>query len=275
MGPRTLWRRIEHLILGRSAYKFLLDDWTRVPDLDGLAEALASTRYMRTLRPAALNGPRANRILIIAPHEDDEMIGPGGTILKALDAGATVHVVYLAAERGPRGDARRAETAQVSALVGYTTEFLEFPADALPITAKSGALLAQAIRKFNPGAALVPFLTDDHPDHRGASMLLLRAAESGLDGNIEVWAYQVYSAVLPNVVVDITDVSARKTAAIRMWEKSAMQSRDWAHFASGLNAYNSRLLPGNAGARFAEVFFVVPLSEYLAVCRTYASRAAN
>ena len=68
---------------------------------------------------------------------------------------------------------------------------------------------------------------------------------------------------------DITDAAAQKAEAIRMWQNSAMRSRDWAHFALGLNAYNSRLLPDSTLPRYVEAFFVVPLAEYLKVCGTY------
>jgi LmbE family N-acetylglucosaminyl deacetylase len=36
-----------------------------------------------------------DRILILAPHEDDESLGPGGLIQRAVEAGAAVHVAYL------------------------------------------------------------------------------------------------------------------------------------------------------------------------------------
>src|SRR5690606_10346343 len=35
------------------------------------------------------------RILVLAPHQDDEIIGPGGTLLKHLESGNLVHVVFI------------------------------------------------------------------------------------------------------------------------------------------------------------------------------------
>ena len=273
MNLRTLLRRVEQIILSRSAYKFLLSDWSRIPDLAGLNEVLASTRSLRSLRPVVLDCPKAQRILVIAPHEDDEMIGPGGTLIKAIAAGAEVRVVYLTTEANARGAVRRAETEAVSRRVGYATEFLGYPADALPVGAESGARLAATIARFAPQIIFVPFVSDDHPDHRKASLVLLEASQQGMAaGGVEVWAYQVYAAVLPNVVVDITAVHTDKAAAIRTWQ-SAMASRDWAHFALGLNAYNARLLAEGNDRRFVEAFFVVPLADYLALTGLYARRA--
>ena len=54
-----------------------------------------------------------------------------------------------------------------------------------------------------------------------------------------------------------------------MWKNSAMKSRDWAHYALGMNAYHSRFLPSTTEARYAEPFFVVPLEDYIDVCAKY------
>jgi LmbE family N-acetylglucosaminyl deacetylase len=90
----------------------------------------------------------------------------------------------------------------------------------------------------------------------------------GLRDDVEVWAYQVYTALPVNVAVEVTDVAAEKAEAIRIYA-SQMRRRDWAHYALGLNAMNCRLLRGRADACYAEAFFVVPLREYAALTRPY------
>ena len=35
------------------------------------------------------------RILVVAPHLDDEMLGAGGTLIKSIAGGSTVKVLYL------------------------------------------------------------------------------------------------------------------------------------------------------------------------------------
>jgi hypothetical protein len=70
------------------------------------------------------------------------------------------------------------------------------------------------------------------------------------------------------VVVDITDQATRKAEAMRHYA-SQMAKRDWAHFALGLNAFNLRLLPATNRAAYAEAFFVLPISEYVELCRDY------
>ena len=100
---------------------------------------------------------------------------------------------------------------------------------------------------------------DDHDDHRRANQLLWHAWHGGFVRNdIEVWCYQVYSPVISNVVVDISDVAEQKATAVRMW-KSQMKIRKFDHYILGLNAFNIRLLPRG---RYVEAFFVVPMREY-------------
>ena len=270
MSLRKVLRRLVGFVSPRRAYKFVLGEYLEAQDLDGLSDLLASTRHLRTIDTVVMEMPRGLRVLVIAPHEDDEMIGPGGTVIRVLEAGIPLRVLYLTDDSGPRGAERRRETLAVSAEFGYETEFLGYPSGRLPVNTESATNLAGAINDYAPDVLLLPFLSDDHPEHRAASALLREAVrKGGLNAKPEIWAYQVYSALLANVVVDITEFAVRKAEAIRMWRESAMRSRDWAHFALGLNAYNCRLIKGRSDPCYVEAFFVVPFEEYLSLCDRY------
>ena len=264
----------EKRMSGRRAYKFVIRDWVGLSDLQAAADVLATMRFSRNLAPQQLPAPAGKRVLVLAPHPDDEMIGPGGTVIQAVAAGCAVRVLYLTS--GGANAARREDEARaVADRIGFDTEFLRQPERAFAAGAGGADDLARRIAAFAPDIVMVTFLLDDHDDHRRASELLFRAFESGgLDRNLEVWAYQVYSAVLPNVIVEITGAHEQKAAAIRMYESQAA-SRDWAHYALGVNAANSRFLRGNGPARYAEAFFVVPLHEYARLCGGYFAAAAD
>ena len=273
---RRLLHRFGRYLVSRSAYKFLIRDWVALDDLDSCAAVLGTMRFSRNLEPLEIDVPRGRRVVVVAPHPDDEMIGPGGTLIKALAGGAAVEVLYLTRDAGEPGLLREAETLTVARKMGFTPHFFSFPAGALPVDSDAAAALAERIAAWQPDTLFIPFLCDDHPEHRAASRLLLLAADAGaLQPDIEVWAYQVYTSLLPNVVVDITAVAKRKAAAIALWRDTAMKERDWCHYALGLNAYNSRFLRKPPGPHYAEAFFVVPLTEYVALCRTYFDRDYN
>lgn len=260
-------RTIERLVMGRRAYKFLVKDWVALPDARAAADVLATMRFSVNMEPIELSGPGVDRVVVIAPHPDDEMIGPGGTLIRALDEGTSVHVLYLSDAVDPSGSLRLAESAEVAERVGYSFELMRRPEGKPEALADA---IAERLRTEHPGAVFVPFLLDDHPDHRAASLLLAKAHNrGGLPDGLEVWAYQVYTSLPPNVIVDITEVAARKRQAIQTWRDSAMRSRDWAHYALGLNAFNSRFRKGPPGEHYVEAFFVLPLGEYSRLCGRY------
>jgi N-acetylglucosamine malate deacetylase 1 len=271
---RSTIDRVENLIRARQAYKFVIRDWVGLSDLPACADVLSTMRFTRNLKPLIMEAPARKRLLILAPHPDDEMIGPGGTVIEAVRKGCDVKTLYLSSGSANRAQAseREAEARRVADRVGFDTEFMTLTPLEFDVGSKTTSRLAQRITAFAPDILLITFLLDDHDDHRRASEMLFRAFENGeVAGDIEVWAYQVYTSLIPNVVIDITDTSERKAEAIGLFT-SQNKSRDWAHFALGLNAYNSRLLAGFSTPRYVEAFFVLPLKDYADLCRVYFDR---
>jgi LmbE family N-acetylglucosaminyl deacetylase len=257
-------RRLERTINTRQAYKFFMRDWKSLTDLETCARVVSTMRFRQTLEPLEMSSPRGKRITVIAPHPDDEMLGAGGTLIRALRDGAGIKCIYLTSGRPPAQV--EAETAEVAEHIGYRTEFIRYQVDAIPITKESVATLGSALSAEPIDCLFIPILLDDHDDHRRANQLLWHAWRGGFIRNdTEVWCYQVYSPVISNVVVDISDVAEQKAAAVRMW-KSQMKIRKFDHYILGLNAFNLRLLPK---AWYVEAFFVVPMREYGELCAVY------
>ncbi len=260
----TLLRRLERTVNTRQAYKFFMRDWQALTDLQSCARVVSTIRFNQTLEPLEMSVPRGKRITVIAPHPDDEMLGAGGTLIHAGRAGASIRCIYLTSSKPPAQV--EAETANVARHIGYQTEFLRYPVYGIPVTDDSVKTLGTALAAAPMDCLFVPVLWDDHDDHRRANQLLWHAWRGGFvpDG-MEIWCYQVYSPVISNVVVDISDVAEAKAEAIRMW-KSQIQIRKFDHYILGLNAFNIRLLPK---ARYVEAFFVVPMREYADLCAVY------
>ena len=268
-------RRLEALVNRRSAYKFFIRDWVALGDLKAASQVVNTLRFSRNLETVEMTVPDAQRIVVIAPHPDDEMIGPGGTLIQALERNAIVQVIYLTSGSKAEQLAREQEANRVGDQYGFERIFLRYPPLAIPDDLETLLRISALIAEFQPDTLFVPFVLDDHDDHRRASHILVQLAMEGfLDMSLTVWAYQVYSAVLPNVVVDIGASRARKADAIRLYT-SQMETRDWANFAIGLNAWNSRLLSARPEAAFAEAFLVLPLGEYVQIAQGYFERAAD
>ncbi|MDO8463185.1 MAG: PIG-L deacetylase family protein [bacterium] len=258
----------------RVAFRRMVRVWMRIRDLDTLARVLATQRFSEQRAPVVHVGPDANRILVLAPHPDDESIGCGGALLLARRRNAVVHIVHVTCgEADPESvEARmRAEEAQgVVAVLGATCVAWEYPTRAIPPAAAER--IREAIVSFRPDVVFLPFFVDDHPDHRRVAELFALAYADTSPLTTEVWAYQVYSAVLPNVIVDITEVMDAKEQLVRRFT-SQQETRDWAHYVRGMNAWNSRFLR-TRDPRYAEQYCVMPATEYVQLCGEYFPRVA-
>ncbi len=270
---RAFIDRFFKLAWSRAGYRFIVQDWQSLGDLETAAQVVNTLRFSRNLSPLEMEAPRGKRICVLAPHIDDEAIGPGGTLIKAARAGARIDVVYFTrgrtVESADHRDTRMTEAENALKLIGAPHHWLGHMTREIAMTPESAKALAATLRELKPDTLFLPFLFDDHDDHRRVSDILLMANETaGFSPRIEVWAYQVYTAVLGNVVVDITGVAEAKREMIACYA-SEMAKRDWAHYALGLNAWNLRFLKMSPEPRYAEMFFVAPLKDYLALCRTY------
>jgi LmbE family N-acetylglucosaminyl deacetylase len=259
-----------NIIFAKSAYRFFIRDWVSLGDLSRCADAIATARHTVNLKPILMNAPTKKKIFVIAPHPDDEILGPGGTLITAIANGSSVRVIYLSKGKEEQANSLMREAEAISNLVGYQISFMDYRSRQIPLHDEIITRLRLELTDYRPDIIMLPFLTDDHDDHRRASDLLMRTV-STLERNAleaEVWAFQVYSSIIPNVVIDVTNVITEKKQAIEKWS-SQKANRNWAHFTLGLNAFNTRFLPDSRDKRYAEAFFVLPLREYNDICRTY------
>lgn len=263
---------------GAAAYRFVLRDWAPLFDHAASAQVLETKRFTQNLVPQVSPGPAGRRILSFAPHPDDDAFGAGGTLLRAARRGVEVRSLCCTDASPEPATARtiEEETRAVAKAMGAEVEFLRYPLRRIPRREpRLEAALRRAFEGFRPEALFLPFLLDDHDDHRRVNQLLLDASTRVDLGAPEVWAYQVYSTVLPNVAVDITEHAEAKRDLIRTWQHLPGE-RDWAHYVLGRNAADCRYVPSpRKEPRYAEVFFVVPLHEYLDLCRRYFARPAG
>jgi len=231
---------------------------------------MGTLRHAQILRPIVSSPPTDARIGVIAPHPDDEVMGPGGTLAMALETGCSATVIFLTiGNSSVAGTDPASESAQNADEWGYDTKFLDLPLRSIPIDMNSMTALASELNDIRPDYLWMPFLLDDHEDHRRASELLAATYRTGLlEYSPKIWAYQVYTCLPANIIVDITSVSDKKRKAIDRYI-SQKPVRDWAHYILGLNAYNTRFLEGNAEERYAEIFFELPIDDYIDLCDVY------
>lgn len=206
---------------------------------------------------------RGERLLILAPHPDDEVIGCGGLAALHLREGRPVHVV-VATDGAQAGDGsqREAESRAALALLGDATiEFLRFPDRDLENAGALEARLEAILAAWKPHLIAVPSPLEIHPDHIALSRAFcgLIARDPRLFADLAVARvafYEVSAPLRPNTLVDITAVAEIKYAAIQA-HASQTAIRDYTSYARGLNAWRAMTLP--AHVKFAEAYWTTAL----------------
>src|SRR5205085_2082371 len=164
---------------------------------------------------------RGERLLVLAPHPDDEVIGCGGLVALHLRERRPVHVV-VATDGAQAGDAaqREAESRAALSLLGDATiEFLRFCDRDLASALDLDSRLAAILRDWKPDLIAVPSPLEIHPDHIALSRAFcdVIARDTSLFADLAVARvafYEVSAPLRPNALVDITPVADAKYAAI-------------------------------------------------------------
>lgn len=225
--------------------------------------------------------PGAEKILVLAPHMDDETIGCGGTLALHAQRGAQITVVFLT-------DGRHGSS-EVNVLYGEERErkqreLIELrTAEAraalqrlgvnrmVCLDAEDGALdqcdwaaekLRDVLLKQQPDIVYLPFYLEEHPDHRAASRVLLDAV-AGTPLQFQCIGYEVWTPLFPNCLVRIDSTIETKKQALQEY-RSQLQQCDYLHASIGLNAHRSAGLISSPGCQrgYAEAFYATPLPQY-------------
>ena len=242
----------------------------RPPFLDRILERTA-TRFLRRIHrvthrmPAKLRAIEKRRILVVAPHPDDEAIAIGGNLALHQRLGSEVLTLYVTLD-APAPVVRKDEAERVARLLGFDHRFLSFPDGSIsrhePALARA---IADAIHSFRPEVIYCPFPGDHHRDHQATSAST-GVAVADTDYKGEVWCYELWSCLWPNICVDISAVVDIKREAINCYA-SQVAYVDYVEGALGLNRFRGVKL----GVDYAEALFVSEPRTFIDLCRTLAA----
>jgi LmbE family N-acetylglucosaminyl deacetylase len=217
------------------------------------------------------------RILVIAPHPDDETLGCGGSLLKHKANGDSLS--WLVATRGhePQWSAevleqKEREISAVAAFYGFDNTFrLDFPTiklDRVPIE-EIIAAIREAIAEAKPDWVYLNHFGDVHSDHRvlfEATMSVLKPFYSAQHGVKRVLSYEVFSstdaapvnparAFVPQVFTDVTQFLEQKLEIMALYE-SELQASPLPRALDSLRAL-ARVRGATIGVEYAESFMLV------------------
>ena len=177
------------------------------------------------------------KILVIAPHHDDEVLGVGGTIARFAAEGAEVSVAILTKGCAPEFDEAAyeidcQEAKAAHKLLGVKqTIFVPFPAarlDTVPHL-EVNKKLVEICRQVQPEIMFIPFNGDIHLDHQRVFLSSLVAARPvNVDAPTTIYAYETLSETnwnapyltpnfVPNVFIDISPYLETKIQAMQAY----------------------------------------------------------
>ena len=203
------------------------------------------------LIPFHSTDPTGKRVLVLAPHPDDESIGCGGTLALHAAAGDPVRVIILT--NGARGDMsgrfgrddyialRRRETRAACACLGIDDViFLDHEDRELADIPTLPSAVAEFIDTFKPDVIYAPSPLEFHPDHRAAADAGAQALKLSRTPARLIY-YEVGQPVQIDMLVDITPVLDKKQRAILQYQ-SQLDERPYNDVALALNRFRSLTL---------------------------------
>ena len=183
------------------------------------------------------------RVLVIAPHPDDEILGVGGTIAKRSNAGDEVYVCVVTKGFPPLFDQEmieqgRRECVQADRMLGVReTYFLDLPAVMLETVPRYelNRKIAEVVQEVDPDEVYIPHRGDMQIDHQivvDAAMVAVRPR--GKRYPRRVYAYETLSETgwnipnttnefIPTVYEDISGTVDAKIGALSVFRSQLAQ----------------------------------------------------
>lgn len=200
------------------------------------------------------------KVLVLAPHPDDESIGCGGVVCLHAEAGDRVVAVFLTS--GEKGLAtltqeeawriREGEAREAARILGISKlYFLHGTDGGLAGEVEEVAVaLRPILESEKPELVYLPHIREWHPDHQAATAILERALE-GLHLPVQLRGYEIWTPLSEfQHLENIDAVMSRKLEAIRA-HHSQLHELAYADAIEGLNRYRGAF---SCKCRYAEVF---------------------
>lgn len=210
------------------------------------------------------------RILVIAAHPDDEVLGVGGTLLKHKAKGDKIFVCTVTEGHEPQWTKEHVETilkeaAEVDKALGVTKRvYCNFPAVSLN-TIPFGELnqkVSSVVNEVNPDVIYTHFRGDVNMDHKIIYDAVMVATRPTVSRKVTVFCFETLSssewgdsAFVPNTFVDIGSFIDKKIEIASMY-KSEIREYPYPRSKEGI-----RILANKRGidicSEYAEAFILI------------------
>lgn len=212
------------------------------------------------------------RVLVFAPHRDDEVLGVGGTIRKHVLRGDEVYVCeFTDVQKQPQLlQCIKNEEYNAHQILGVKESYhLSLPVVELPLTPikERNYSVQRVVNDVKPNIAYIPHYGDMHLDHRIVAECAMVALRPPANMQLQaIYSYETLSETewntpnvknvfIPNVWSNITDTIETKIEAMKCFQSQLME---FPHPRSIEAIKNLAQYRGAAvGFQFAESFMLV------------------
>jgi len=222
------------------------------------------------------------KVLVFAPHPDDDILGCGGSMIKHLKNGNQVFVVYIT-----NGDAecteyppekfskiRKKETLKAALVLGIKEENLYFLDEKIWKINETRVRFKflELVRRIRPDVCYIPHLDESHYDHKIVHKMAMdainmapgkwfRAYNSSVEkpfrGVSIILAYEVSTPLMnPNYFEDISPFLEKKMAALKKHKTQKVRKYEHAH--RGMNAFRGAM---QKKIMFSEAFQLLKIDK--------------
>ena len=215
------------------------------------------------------------QILVVAAHSDDEVLGCAGTIVRHINAGDKVHLLFMTDGVGSRLGVNISVNSRILAaensakILGVTSvENLDFPDNRMDEVALLDIVqsLEGVIYKIKPDVVYTHHLGDLNIDHQITHKAVITACRPQPEFSVkEIYAFEVLSSTewqtpgfypfIPNVFINVEAYIKTKSKALESYDREIRQSP---HSRTIDNAIRLSAIRGNSvGIDFSEAFSLV------------------
>ncbi|MFA5888224.1 MAG: PIG-L family deacetylase [Candidatus Nanoarchaeia archaeon] len=218
------------------------------------------------------------KVLIFAPHPDDDLIGCGGSIAKHVKQGNEVAIVYLTSgdagslkyAKKQLAEIREKEAGNAAKIIGVKDLiFLKNPDGYLECNKENLVKIVDLIREKKPNIIYIPHKSDAHKDHMKTYELVAESigrASSPLfqECKGEPWSvdivlcYEVWTPLQEiSYIENIDEFIDLKIQALEQ-HKSQIQDMRYDEAVKGLNRYRG-IMTGKG--KYCECFQVLKINK--------------
>lgn len=271
---KSILSNLNKILVKHGPYKFVVSRWDKITDINTAAN-IFNTEFFRTeIKPLKLEVSEMKKILILAPHQDDESIGAGGLMLQAQKNDIECNVVFLT--DGSQNNLQShsvEESIQIrkieaeKACAHSNSKIFELGISNIDFEINQEQINSyiNLIDTEKPSEIAIPWFFDGPIKHRFFNEFFALLYPKLTHKKFNVLGYQVHNQIYPNVYLDISNEMDQKEQMIHEYASQNSTYVSYDHITRGINAWNSRYMyqPSQNKKKYSELYLYLPGKEYV------------